>query len=359
MAWRCACGGLLDLVREPAFPASLDGRVWSLWRYLEALPFADGDDVWKSVTLGEGMSPLVPERADDGVLLKLDFVMPTLSFKDRGAAVLMARAARLGVDRVVADSSGNAGTSIAAYAARAGIRADILVPAATSPKKIRQIEEHGATVHRVPGSREDTAAAAVDAVERGGSFYASHVYNPVFYEGTKTFAFEVWEQLGRRVPGTVVIPVGNGTLVLGAYYGFTLLHELGLADGVPRILAVQSERCAPLAAAFAEGGAAPATVATSETLAEGIAIAAPARGRQVLDAVRATGGTFVTAAEDAVLPARSALAARGVYVEPTTAATYAAWTASGDGSHADHGAIGDAAGGVTVLALCGAGLKFG
>jgi threonine synthase len=146
-------------------------------------------------------------------------MMPTLSFKDRGAAVLIAEVKELGVTKVITDSCRNAGTSIAAYAKRAGITCDIFLSDTTSPKKIAPIKANGATIRTIKGSREDVAAAAQQVVTEEKTSYAIHVYNPYFYEGTKTYAYEIWEQM-QSIPDTLIIPVGNGMLLLGAYYGF-------------------------------------------------------------------------------------------------------------------------------------------
>ena len=372
LVWRCSCGGLLDLPEFAArFPlGSIQERPPTLWRYREALPFAPEYAGWQAITMGEGFTPLIalaPEAP--GVLLKVEYQMPTLSFKDRGAAVLIAKARELGITRVIADSSGNAGTSIAAYAARAGIACDVYVPASASAKKLRQIAAHGATVHAIPGSREDTAAAAIAAVEREQVFYASHVYQPFFFQGTKTYAFEVWEQLG-GAPDVLVLPVGNGTLLLGAYYGFQDLRRAGLIERLPRILAVQAAGCAPLASAFACGEAEAASVVNTGTEAEGIAIAAPARGRQILAAVRETGGVIIAVSDAAIEQARSYLAKRGLSVEPTAAAPYAGFfeyiarslNAQPLPAHLplfSSDPLSAASGERVVISLCGAGLKAG
>ncbi len=137
LVWQCACGGLLDLAEFAVrFPlGSIQARPPTLWRYREALPFAPEYTGRQAITMGEGFTPLIPLALQTpGVLVKLEYQMPTLSFKDRGAAVLIARARELGIARVIADSSGNAGTAIAAYAARAGIACDVYVPASASAK---------------------------------------------------------------------------------------------------------------------------------------------------------------------------------------------------------------------------------
>src|SRR5580698_5680658 len=308
LAWRGAdCGGVLGLAGStPALPplSVIGQRRPTLWRYAEALPIDEPADV----SLGEGMTPLVTAPESPGVLLKVDYLMPSGSFKDRGAVLLAALARRLAVPRMVADSSGNAGSAVAAYAARAGIACEVYVPAATSAGKVAQLRAYGAAVRQIPGSREDTADAAAEAADQPGTFYASHVYHPFFLQGMKTYAFELWEQLGGRLPATLVLPVGNGTLVLGAYLGCRDLLDQGLISRIPRIVAVQAAGCAPLARAFTAGATVPAEIVGEPTVAEGIAIARPARGGQILAAVRDTGGAIVTVTDEQVNAAHSALA---------------------------------------------------
>lgn len=325
--WRCDCGGVFDIVKETP---KIDVTAWnhypnSLWRYFETMPFAKDSKTWESVTMGEGQSPLIVlDPQEPNTYVKVDYMMPTLSFKDRGAAVLMTKAKELGVTKVIADSSGNAGTAIAAYAARCGIACDIYLSDETSPKKIAQVKAHGATIKEIHGTREDIAAAAQKAVEEEKVFYASHVYNPYFYEGTKTYAYEIFEQLN-GAPDALIIPVGNGTLVLGAYYGFKELLENNLIEKMPKIIAVQAANCAPLVAAYENGESVAEPVTNKGTLAEGIAIAAPARSKQILEAVRETNGTLIEIKEDEILSARATLADKGFYVEVTTAANYAGY----------------------------------
>jgi threonine synthase len=351
--WQGEAGELLDLAPfEVSFDlAKIRSRPPTLWRYLEALPFGKDETVWLDITMGEGFTPLVPlDTKEPNVLVKVDYQMPTLSFKDRGAVVLVAKAKSLGATHLVQDSSGNAGTSVAAYAARAGLSCDIFVPESTSPKKIAQIKAHGANVNLVPGTREDTANAAKAAANKQGVFYASHVYNPFFYQGTKTYAFELWEQLNCKVPDVLILPVGNGTLVLGAYYGFSELLRAGLVDKLPRFITIQAERCAPLERAFKRGleGAEPVT--NEGTVAEGIAIAAPARHKQILDIIYKTGGHILSVPESEIEPARSFLAAKGYYVELTTAINYAGYLKAKIMIQSSE---------TVVIPLCGAGLKSG
>jgi threonine synthase len=325
--WRCDCGGVLDL-------AAVGGN-----------RFAAGEIA--ALSMGEGQVPVVTVTLGSrAVTATVEFASPTLSFKDRGAVVLVAAARALGATQLVADSSGNAGTAIAAYAARARLPCEVFVAASTSPAKLAQMRAHGADVRTVDGTREDVAAAAIERVEATGAFYASHVWNPFFLQGTRSWAAEVVRAIG-AAPDTVVLPVGNGTLLLGAAHGFAELREAGTIDRVPRIVAVQAEGCAPVAAAFHAGADTVEPVTPAGTIAEGIAIAAPPRGTQCLAAIRASGGTVVTVRDDDIRRARADLAAQGVYVEPTAAATAAGLVAAGL-SDADA---------TVAMPLCGAGIK--
>ena len=265
--------------------------------------------------MGEGNTPIAALRVGDReVIAKLEFEAPTGSFKDRGAAVLVAAALDVGATRVVADSSGNAGTAIAAYAARVELPCEVFVSAAMASSRVARIN---ADVIPVKGTREDVAAAAVARIDQTGAFYASHVWNPWFFEGTKHYVLELVAQLG-RLPQALVLPAGNGTLVLGAWRA---LQELGMRTP---IIAVQAAACAPIAEAFSAQREHVEAVIDQGTIASGIAIAEPVRGDEILAAVRATDGWFVTVTDDEILAATRELAGQGFVVEPTAAAPAAA-----------------------------------
>lgn len=334
-----------------------------MWRYRDCIPVAE--DAAARVTMSEGLTPLVTvEPGLAGVMAKLEFLFPTGSFKDRGAAALIAAALDRGVRAVVADSSGNAGGAIAAYATRAGLDCTVYVPQSTSPAKRAQILAYGARLEVVAGDRTATAEAAVAAVQRTEATYASHVYDPYFMQGTKTIAYEIWEQAG-DAPDALIVPVGNGTLLLGVARGFTELRQAGLVRREPALIAVQSERCGPLARAWAEGGEEPTEVHAGETAAEGVAIPRPPRGAQILSAVRATGGCVVSVPEEAIRPAQALLGRRGLFVEPTAALVWAAALISrSPGAVPGLGGEGPVwdrarriASGSVVVPLCGSGLK--
>ncbi len=346
----CDCKGLFQLEYEKKpldFMALKRVPERSIWRYRDALPPIAFQSVAET-SMGEGGTPLI--SLGSHVQGKADFLMPTLSFKDRGGVVLAAAMHELHIRSCVIDSSGNAATSLAAYCARTDIACDVFVPAHTSEKKIEQIHAHGATVHRVAGSREDTASAAREYVKRTVSFYASHIYNPLFIEGTKTYIHELFEQCGALLPDVLISPVGNGTLLLGIALALKELFSWGYISGFPRVLAIQAANCAPLADAYERGALDIQELVTTPTLAEGIASAKPARAREILSEMRSLNGTFITVTEESILEARDELARRGLYVELTSAANWAGYRAA-----LAAGLI--AADDRTVIPLCGAGLK--
>ena len=316
-----------------------------LWRYAAAMPW----QVAHPITMGEGGTPLVPRTLHGATaLLKCEWFMPTGSFKDRGASVMLSLLRDQGVAAVLEDSSGNGGAAIAAYAAAGGMRATIMAPSSTSPAKTVQMRACGARVELIPGTRQDTADAA--AARANEMFYASHNWHPFFLQGTKTLAYELWEDLGFKAPDNVIVPCGAGSNVLGCEIGFSELLRAGEIDRLPRIFAAQPENCAPIARAFASGDAAMAQPAPRPTIAEGTAIARPVRMAEVLGALRLTGGGAVMLSEDEIGAATLDLARGGIYVEPTCAQAVAAF-----GRLLASGAI--SAGQVTVIVLTGTGLK--
>jgi threonine synthase len=301
-------------------PAGLSSRPATLWRYREALGL---DDHVNCVTLGEGFTPLVPFRlGEQRVLLKLDFLCPTGSYKDRGSTVMLSKLKEWGIAEIVEDSSGNAGASVAAYGGAAGIRTHIYVPASTSAGKAAQISMYGADLVRVAGSREDTAQAAWDAA--GRTFYGSHNWSPHFLLGMKTLAYEIAEQLDWQTPDWVIAPAGNGGLFVGLHLGFRDLIDRGIITRMPRLAAIQAERCNPIFHAWNAGLDEVPGIAKLDTAAEGISVAKPARGRDVLRGIRESNGLVRTVNEDAIWKMLAILGAGGIYVEPTSAVAPAA-----------------------------------
>src|SRR5260370_738967 len=221
----------------------------SVWRYARALTVG----VEHAVSLGEGWTPLVDGRwHDPPVRYKLEFMMPTGSFKDRGMTVMVSYLKSRGITRVLEDSSGNAGASLSAYAAAAGLTCRILVPETAPYPKSAQSGGCGAEVGMIKGSRQDVAEAALR--QSAEMFYASHNWQPFFVEGTKTLAYELWEQSGFRAPDNVVVPLGYGSNVLGADRGFTERARAGEIARRPRLFGVQGAHCGADQAAFRAGG---------------------------------------------------------------------------------------------------------
>ncbi len=341
--WRCACGHALDFADPPHLgadspPTDLD-RDRGLWAFAEFLP------VDPHVTLGEGWTPLVA-APDWDATFKLESLFPTGSFKDRGAAVTLSLARELGVERVLEDSSGNAGHAIATYAARAGIDADIYVPADAKPAKVEAIERTGATAIRVKGGRQAVTDACLDAVQSGDGWYASHAWQPAFFAGTATFAFELAAQRDWSVPDVVVTPLGHGTLFLGAYRGFQALYDAGWTDEIPRLVGAQAAGVAPIV----ESLHGPDAAAGHNDTADGIQIAEPARRDQILAAIEATNGDAVAIDGEATERALARLRKHGIDTEPTCAVAPAALDRFRERD--EIGADAD-----VVVALTGTGLK--
>jgi len=298
-------------------PEDLRGR--GVWRYAPFLPRVE------PVSLGEGGTPIVESaRVGRGLgvelLFKLEGSNPTGSFKDRGATVLVSVLREFGVRRVADDSSGNAAAALAAYVARAGMEVVLFVPAHASPKKLAQMRAYGAAVTLVPGPRSAATRALKDEASGGDLVYASHNESPYFIQGLKTLAYELYEDLGYEVPDHVVVPLGGGGLFLGLCLGFRELVELGWIERGPRISVVQAEACAPVVRAWELGEEAPVRLDPVPTVAEGVCIADPPRGREILHALRDCGGAAVAVGENEIEEAREELAvAEGIYVEPTSA----------------------------------------
>lgn len=315
--WRCPTTGQpVNLTPgEGLAPDEIDQGEWSVWRYARAIRVPAAD----RISLGEGMTPLVPTTLGGGrPRIKCEHLMPSGSFKDRGMAVMVSYLKAQGVAEVMLDSSGNAAASLACYAAASGVKARLLVPGYTSPAKVAQIRVYGAEVELVPGTRQDCAAAALRLAE-AGLFYASHNWQPHFVEGTKTLAFEIWEQYGFAVPDNIVIPVGYGSNLMGCHQGFAELKARGSITRMPRLFAAQPANVAALHAAFAAASDVPVAIDARPTVAEGIATTKPVRVRENMAALRQSGGGTVAVPEEEILPAMHALARRGFFVEPSSA----------------------------------------
>lgn len=324
LPYRClACGGLYDF-RIPQYfdPLKVDRSQPGIWRYRHTFGLSPDSE---PVSLGEGSTPLLWAQVfGRKVAFKCEYLNPSGSFKDRGSAIITAWLKSRGIKGAVEDSSGNAGASFAAYAARVGIKVRVFVPESASGPKRRQIEAYGADLVTVSGSRTDVAEAAREVAD-GGTTYASHTYQPFNLLGYATTAYEIFEQLGNKMPGAVVLPAGQGGLLLGLMRGFDAMRiAIITIDSTPKTIAVQARACAPLWAKFTAGSAGSRLVDENHTLAEGVRVRHPLRGDAVLRAVEASNGSMCIADESEILPGRDALARLGFYVEPTSAIVWSA-----------------------------------
>ncbi len=322
---RCPISGQpLEYTDLPAFdPTLIDPDRAGIWRYAPMLPVLP--PATDPVTLGEGWTPLIPDKfAGLPVLWKMDAHMPTGSYKDRGVSVMVNWFRNQGVDILMDDSSGNAGASLACYAARANMGARIFVPASAPEPKKAQIAVYGAELVEVPGSRIGSTEA-VEAVMEQGAAYASHAWHPAFLLGQMTVAWEIWEQLGRKAPDWLVGPAGQGGMMLGTWRGFQRLFDAGQIDYLPKMVAVQAEPFTAIYEAFHERRDQIRNLPrTGSSLADGISIEKPVHSRSLLSALHRSGGTAIAVTDTEIQAAHHTLASRGLFVEPTSAAAAAA-----------------------------------
>ena len=299
----------------------IDYATRSIWRYRASFPL----DVETPISLGEGCTPLVASTfAGTTCFFKLEWFAPTGSFKDRGTSVMLSMLRQQGISSVLEDSSGNGGSSVAGYGAAGDMQVKVFVPDSTSPAKIAQVRAYGANVELVPGPREATEQAAIAASSQ--VFYASHNWHPFFLQGTKTLGYELWEDLGFKVPDNIIIPTGAGSNLLGCYIAFQELISSGEIDNLPRLFASQPSNCAPLHASFQAEAEDYVDCDFQPTVAEGTAIKRPIRLLEMLHALRESNGGTVAIGEQEIAAASLMLARQGLYVEPTSAQAAAAFS---------------------------------
>jgi len=328
----CACGQPY-LVRYRVTPAPesrelLQGRPWTMWRYREWLPLADGE---APVTLGEGGTPLltVPRLAAKhgfrDLRVKEEGANPTGSFKARGLAAAVTRAALAGAQRLVVPTAGNAGVALAAYAARAGLAARVYAPATTPPTILGQIRSFGGDLVLVDGHIGDCGKAARAYATETGAVDVSTLREPYRIEGKKTLGLELAEQLGWTLPDAIVYPTGGGTGLIGMWKAFAELTRAGwLPEKLPRLYSVQAAGCAPVVRGFEAGSEACTPWPDPRTIAAGLRVPAPLGDRLMLRALRESGGGAV-AVTDALLAAaaRDLQTLEGVDASPEGGASLA------------------------------------
>ena len=332
----CACGSPLlarydlDLVAALASRGDLTGRPPDLWRYHELLPVADPVRV---VSLGEGMTPLLAMPRLGRVLgvpqllMKDEGLIPTGTFKARGAAVGVSRAAELGITGVAMPTNGNAGAAWAAYAARAGLRSLIVMPAGAPAITRAECAAAGAELYLVDGLIGDAGRMIAAALPgRPGFQDVATLREPYRLEGKKTMGLEIAEQLGWRLPGVIVYPTGGGVGIIGIYKALLEMRELGWVTGdLPRLVAVQASGCAPIVAAFASGARQSEPWPDARTVAFGLTVPKALGDFLVLDALYATSGTAVAVDDDELLADQREVARiEGCFICPEGAACFSA-----------------------------------
>jgi len=345
--WRCDCGEAW----EPYFSEKFDKRRinqyrYDIWRYLDLFELGHIKPI---ISRGVGWTPLLETKFNNfQIHVKLEYISPTGSFKDRGTEVEINLLKHQNVRTVVDDPSGNAGASLAAYAARGEMQSRIFVPHYASKAKQNQISIYNANVIPVPGTREDVKKEAQKTIA-GGTIYASHTYHPGFLLGQETIAWEIWEQLNERAPNWLIVPVGQGVQLIGAWLGFNRLKSAGLITKVPRLVAVQPTLLDPIVRSINSGTNEFIEVDVKQpSIAEGLAIRKPVRWNRIVQAVKDSNGIGISVTEKEIAKGIYELGKKGFFVEPTSATVFAALTKMSNLINTSE---------LIVLSLTGTGLK--
>lgn len=328
----CDCGGPL-LARYDLNAAArtltleaLSRRAATMWRYAEVLPSGD------PVSLGEGMTPLIAarrlgERLElEGLFIKDEGLNPTGSFKARGMTAAVSRAKELGAKRLAAPTAGNAGGALAAYAAQAGIPCVIVMPADTPAANVMECKAFGAEVRKLKGLISDCGKYVGEHKEKEGWFEVSTLKEPYRIEGKKTMAYELWEQMGGKMPDVIIYPTGGGVGLIGMCKAFQEMETMGwIGSERPRMVVVQASGCAPIVEAFERGIESAAFWENAATIASGLRVPKALGDFLILAGVRGTRGTAVTATDREMLVAGRELASlEGIFAAPEGAATVVA-----------------------------------
>ena len=276
------------------------------------------------IKLGEGNTPCISLKDNfpkiNDLICKLEYFSPTSSFKDRGSSILISAAKKNGVLEFAEDSSGNAGASMSAYASHAGIKAHIFAPEITPSSKTDQIKMFGAELHKIPGPRQNSTEAVKKFCKETAIPYVSHNYNPFFIEGMKSFAYEIYEEYGELV-SDIVIPVGNGSLTVGAFKGFNELKVAGKIKKIPKLHCVQVKGFSPIS--NKSNNIDWEFDTSSSTLAGGIAVSDPPRINQVIQCIIESEASAIVVDEEDILNWHKKIAKLGILSEITSAAVFA------------------------------------
>lgn len=315
----CGKSPLISVYDLPQTPpdAVVNATERSMWRYFELLPVLYAESI---ITLGEGWTPLLRMNRTartlgvDNLLLKDESFNPTGSFKARGLSMAISKAFELGIRDCIVPTAGNAGGAMAAYCARAGMRATVVMPKHTPKAFKMECQYFGATVIEVEGLISDCAREVALLNQEGGYFDLSTMKEPYRLEGKKTMGYEIAEQLGWRFPDVILYPTGGGTGLIGMWKAFNEMKQMGWVDSpLPRLVAVQSDNCKPVLETFLYGES---ITRAKPTIANGLAVPAPFAQKLIQQSLRDTHGTVVSVSEEAILEGVKTLASEGVFVAP-------------------------------------------
>ena len=307
---------------------AISARSGGFWRFRELLPLVDRRH---ELHLGEVTTPLVrlarSEPRGGALFVKDESRLPTGSFKARGVGIAVAKAKELGIGHIAMPTNGNAGAALAAYAARAGIRATVFCPADTPDVNVREIAAQGAAVYRVPGLIDECGRIVGEGKKALGWFDLSTLKEPYRIEGKKTMGLELAEQFDWRLPEAIFYPTGGGTGLIGMWKAFAELAALGWATGpLPRLFAIQASGCAPIVRAFERGERHAEAWRDAQTIAAGIRVPAALGDFLILDAVRESAGAALAVDDAAIVAAQQRVAPdEGLLLCPEGAATFAGW----------------------------------
>ncbi|WP_298773653.1 threonine synthase [uncultured Shewanella sp.] len=317
---KCDCGGALWLKNDSLKLNKQDivQHDFTLWRYSKAYPITRAD---VKVSFNETLTPM-PKLLWNNIPIfaKMDSLMPTGSFKARGAAMVINTLVDQGINCFAEDSSGNGGSAYAGYCAKGNLTLNVFLPAGTAAGKIVQTKMYGANCIEIDGTREDVANAAINSLQTHGSYYVGHNWHPLFIEGVKSIAYEIWEQNNYQAPDNFIAPAGNGSLIAGAYIGFNELFRAGEISTMPRLFGVQSAAINPFVKQFNDDDS---PIKPKNTIAEGIRIVRSSRITEIIQFVRHTQGQFIDVTDEQIKQALIKMGQKGFFIEPTSATAFA------------------------------------
>lgn len=315
LRWKCDCGGYIVLKDKFKFTKKdIKSERLNMWRYDAAYPLKKDEAL---ISYNEGLTPLARLNHENyNIRLKLEYLMPTGSFKDRGTVMVINYLNNYNAGFFTEDSSGNAAASVAGYCALGGLKCALYVPHGNSSGKILQAKAYGADINEIKGSRSDVAYAA----QKFDKAYAGHNWHPLFTEGTKSIAYELWEQNNFKEPENIIVPCGAGSLVLGLIKGFTELLESGEIKKLPKIFAVQPANCNPVYRMFKGINE---DFIPEPTIAEGTSISEPVKAAEISEGIKLSEGAVLSVKEEEIKEALKFILKKGYYIEPTSAAAVA------------------------------------